>query len=42
MMDEMLDWFSKAIRKSYSIHRKNICVEVSLNKVASVQPDTIF
>ena len=42
MMDEMLDWFNKAIRKSYSIHRKKICIEVSLKKVASVQPDTLL
>ena len=43
MLDEMLDLFNKAIRKSYNIHReKNLRRSLSLNKVASVQPDTLL
>ena len=43
MLDEILDWFNKAIRKSYNIHRKkNLRQSLSLNKVASVQSDTLL
>ena len=43
MLDEMLDWFNKAIRKSYNIHRKkNLRRSLSLNKFASVQPETLL
>ena len=43
LLDEMLDRFNKAIRKSYNIHRKkNLRRSLSLNKFASVQPETLL
>ena len=39
MLDEMLDRFNKAFRKFLNIHRKK---NLSLNKVASLQPDTLL
>ena len=43
MLDEMLDRFNKAFRKFLSIHReKNLRRSLSLNKVASLNPDTLL
>ena len=43
LLDEMVDRFNKAFRKFLNIHReKNLLRNLSLNKVASLQPDTLL
>ena len=43
MLDEILDRFNKVFRKFLNIQRKkNLRRSVSLNKAASLQPDTLL
>ena len=43
MLDEMLDWFNNwPLENSSTFTGKNMCLSLSLNKVASLQPDTLL